>query len=246
MPVEIRNVLKMEGITALPLFTKETDFGVKDVMTFDFERLIPIPEALKMRSSSIEDLAIEAVLRSDASIRAEVERIREVQKYTDQQYLSSVADCGKTEEQLRELGMQYINIVRLYGTTSWCDWCIENWGTGLNSYKNMRESADTIMFTTAWTAPLEVIAKLAQMYPDAVIEHWWADEGVGYNSGYAKYSGGEAEVMLCHEDDSAEAHETYIRCWGRSQYLYRMRTSPGVSRPAMNITDVTEPGKNPV
>ena len=46
-------------------------------------------------------------------------------KYTDQQYLSSVADCGKTEEQLRELGMQYINIVRLYGTTSWCDWCIE-------------------------------------------------------------------------------------------------------------------------
>ena len=93
------------------------------------------------------------------------------------------------------------------------------------------------MFTTSWTAPLEVIAKLAQMYPDAVIEHWWADEGVGCNSGYAKYSGGEAEVMLCHEADSAEAHETYIRCWGRSH---------GVSRPAMNVTDVTEPGKNPV
>ena len=50
MPNHVKNIVKMEGITKLPLFKTEYDeYEKKDVVCFDFNKIIPIqrgPEIL--------------------------------------------------------------------------------------------------------------------------------------------------------------------------------------------------------
>lgn len=74
----------------------------------------------------------------------------------------------------------------------WYDWNIGNWGTKWNSYGYYTlPDYNTTTFDTAWNAPHPIIQKLSEMYPDLTIEHWWADEDIGYNCGKNVYSGGE-------------------------------------------------------
>ena len=55
MPNHVRNVIKMQGITELPLF-RTYDDGSKGL---DFNKMIPMPESLNMDSGSmIDDYAI--------------------------------------------------------------------------------------------------------------------------------------------------------------------------------------------
>ena len=46
-------------------------------------------------------------------------------------------------------------------------------------------------FETAWSNPEPIMLKLSEMYPEATIEHWWADEDMGSNDGYRVYRGGK-------------------------------------------------------
>lgn len=218
MPNDVKNIVKMVGITTLPLFSEKIIYGKEEVM-FDFNRIIPMPGSLKLEAESIENLAIEAALRSDAVLRYEFEQIKAGPQFSNIDYCRQIANCDKTEAELRDLGMQYINNQKLYGATTWYDWCNANWGTKWNTYENKRSDADTIMFLTAWNAPEKVIAQLVKMYPHAVIEHWWADEDIGYNSGYAKYANGTEKVVYYHSPCSNMAYETYILCWGEDERL---------------------------
>ncbi len=221
MPNHVTNIVKMKGITTLPLFTNTPWYGGENVMAFDFNKVIPMPKSLDMVSGSMENLAIEAALRNDAVLRKQF-----VQKYSapcinEKAYLEGIAYSDKTEHELCEIGLQYINNLQLYGFTTWYGWCNEFWGTKWNAYENEQIDRDTIMFKTAWAAPEKVIAQLARMYPDAEIEHWWADEDMGYNTGHTKYNGGEVEDVDYYDDCSNQAYETYILCWGESECLYQ-------------------------
>ena len=117
--------------------------------------------------------------------------------------------------------MQYISNKVLYGHTTWYDWSCENWGTKWNSYDNEQVDADTILFSTAWSNPEPIMLKLSEMYPEAIIEHWWADEDMGSNDGHRVYRGGKiVEGDYC-DICSNEAYETYMECWGESECLYK-------------------------
>ena len=59
------------------------------------------------------------------------------------------------------------------------------------------------------------------MYPKAEIEHWWADEDMGCNTGYTKYNGGEAAIISHYDKHTNEAYDTYVHCWGDSPCLYK-------------------------
>lgn len=220
MPNHVRNIVKMKGITTLRLFT-EAVTSSRNEWAFDFNKIIPMPGSLKLKAGSIEDLAIETALRSDAVLRYEFEKIKPSPQIKERDYHMLLADCELTPASLCKLGMQYINNLKLYGATTWYDWCTENWGTKWNSYDNKQIDVDTIRFSTAWNSPEKVIAQLAKMYPNAEIEHWWADEDMGYNTGYAKYSAGKEESSTCHDACSHTAYETYILCWGESKCLYQ-------------------------
>lgn len=222
MPNHVRNIVKMEGITKLPLFKTEYDeYEKRDIVCFDFNKIIPMPESLNVESGSMETMAIEAVNRKLSQRRYDFQQAYSRPQMSDEDYQQRLKNYGKTEEELLELGLQYIaNKVR-YGATSWYDWCCDNWGTKWNAYSNEQEDEDTIIFETAWSNPEPVMLKLSEMYPEATIEHWWADEDMGSNDGYRVYRGGEIVEGDYHDSCSNEAYETYIKCWGESQCLYQ-------------------------
>ncbi len=222
MPNHVKNIVKMEGITKLPLFKTEYDeYEKRDVVCFDFNKIIPMPESLNVESGSMETVAIEAVNRKLSQRRYDFQQAYSRPQMSDEDYQQRLKNYGKTEEELLELGLQYIaNKVR-YGATSWYDWCCDNWGTKWNAYSNEQEDEDTIIFETAWSNPEPVMLKLSEMYPEATIEHWWADEDMGSNDGYRVYRGGEIVEGDYHDSCSNEAYETYIKCWGESQCLYQ-------------------------
>lgn len=222
MPNHVVNIVKMEGITKLPLFKMEYDeYKKEDVMRFDFNKLIPMPETLDMVSGSIETLAIEAVVRKLNKRRYGFQQGYVESKMSDDEYDKRVKSHGKTEEELLDLGLQYIANKVKYGATTWYDWCVENWGTKWNAYENEQIDEDTIKFETAWSSPEPVIAKLAKMYPDAVIEHWWAYEDMGSNTGYKRFYHGQETESCYYDTCSNEAYDTYITCWGETECLHK-------------------------
>ena len=66
MPNHVRNIVKMKGITALPVFTEKESWDKKMVMSLDFEKIIPMPESLNVISGTLEMVAVEAAVRKAA------------------------------------------------------------------------------------------------------------------------------------------------------------------------------------
>lgn len=234
MPNHVKNIVKMEGITALPLFTEEDG---KEC--FDFNKIIPMPESLNMESGSTTDECIVYYLTERCTIPLSVlgEKAKEVLEKTvtnmfsrNQEWVQTVFQRAMeraykrgrfNSNKMYNDGRQYVNNYMKYGCTTWYDWCCNNWGTKWNAYSNEQEDEDTISFETAWSNPEPVMLKLSEMYPEAIIEHWWADEDMGNNDGYRVYQGGKIiEGDYC-ESCSSEAYEIYIKCWGESDCLYQ-------------------------
>lgn len=221
MPNHVKNIVKMKGITTLPVFKEKESYDKKMVMSLDFEKIIPMPESLNITSGTIEEIAIEAAIRKAAAATERSFGPKIIPAMTVYAYKAKLDKCEKSEDELCELGAQYIHNLILHGATTWYDWCIKHWGTKWNSYENIQIDADTITFNTAWEAPVPIIAKLAEMYPEAEIEHWWADEDIGSNDGYAKYHDGKADMFINYAPGSQEAYSTYVLCWGESKCLYK-------------------------
>ena len=213
MPNHVKNIVKMQGITKLPLFTM--DQGEE---CFDFNKIIQMPKSLEIEAGSQEDVAIEAVMRKLSSEKYSFRR-RDYCKMSDEEFQKRLH--GKTEDELARIGLQYISNKVLYGATTWYDWCCDNWGTKWNAYSNEQEDEDTISFETAWSNPEPIMLKLSEMYPDMVIEHWWADEDMGNNAGWRIYKAGQIIEGDYSDSCSNEAYEIYIKCWGESNCLYQ-------------------------
>lgn len=227
MPNHIRNVIKMQGISKLPLF-KAYDDGSKG---FDFNKLIPMPKSLNMDSGSmVEDYTIYyltdkctvPISRLSAEKKAVIDRLIARNSFGSKEWIqmkfNKVMERAFDETELNrkkmyEDGKTYVENIQNYGHATWYDWCSANWNTKWNAYDNEIEGPDCIKFSTAWANPEPVIRKLAEMYPEVKIEHWWADEDTGCNTGYRIFEGGkETEEFI--ENCSKEAYDCYEFCWG--------------------------------
>ena len=82
-----------------------------------------------------------------------------------------------------------------------------------------------IYFDTAWSAPLPVLDKLSQMYPDLKFDFEFADEDIGRNAGDMLIQNGEI-LKGGFLDDCKEACETYFRLWG-GETDYRFNENTG-------------------
>ncbi len=77
-------------------------------------------------------------------------------------------------------------------------WCVENWGTKWDAkeprvdeqYEQDRELEAMVMFETAWSPPLPVIKRAAELYPDISFTLKYFERGACYNGMYC-CEGGE-------------------------------------------------------
>src|SRR5699024_1576954 len=82
------------------------------------------------------------------------------------------------------LGHQYWLNERDYGAPNWYDWCVAHWGTKWNSYVGHFEdlASGYFEFSTAWSVPEPIFAKLAEILPEHTIEIHSEDEGGGFTA----------------------------------------------------------------
>lgn len=131
-----------------------------DIYSLDFNKLIPMPEDLKLDAGSIESDSISCYylsLNDDEKYKLmKLLKSKEIffhhdywNKYkNDIKYYESNPDKLKNNKDnfnglidfdykkhfnsLAELGKQYIENIKKYGYPQWYDWCVENWGTKWN------------------------------------------------------------------------------------------------------------------
>lgn len=222
MPNYTSNIIKMKGIASMPIYSKEGEL--------DFSKIVSMPEELGAVEASTAIWAVTYFLTErctkprymlpaeDLGIIEGLAKQELSAKNTEDAFMSSLgtaygmADAEK--DAFFEKGRAYTENIRRYGYPSWYEWCIAKWGTKWNACSTCVTDNDTVTFCTAWDSPVPVMLKLSGMHPDAMIEHWWADEDKGMNTGHAKYLGGRTVSGGYYEDCSDEAYGAYALCWG--------------------------------
>lgn len=64
-----------------------------------------------------------------------------------------------------EIGKFYYELINNYHCLNWYDWRIMNWGTKWNSCHDGWYDDNTLVFDTAWSAPIPIFNKLKEKFP---------------------------------------------------------------------------------
>lgn len=228
MPNHITNVIRFSGniahikelLTAIQ--NDEEGFG-----SFDFNKLIPMPESLDIESGSRTQNAMEIYLtyvNPDAPDKG-VPKMEKttfnqiLEKYNARRFFQSF-DGRLTDdeivkytqhtplEELMELGKVATNNIRQYGAATWYEWSLNNWGTKWNAYDCFCDCDNRfIEFNTAWDGVPRIAEKLAEKFPNVSFTYLWADENTGCNVGMMRFEGGSCVEEFFPLDGSKEAYE---------------------------------------
>ncbi len=229
MPNHVRNIVKMEGIADLPYFTE-----VDGHRCFDFNKLVAMPKDLQIEDDTLTDERIMYFItercqiplsgltsEKTALLRAIFPRMYKTKLPEDIfQRVSSrlMTATEEVKERVYEYGRRYVSNIEKYGAPTWYLWCIRHWGTKWNAGYTEIIDRDTIQFDTAWSNPAPILQKLGELHPAIRIEHWWADEDVGQNTGHRILFNGDEHVE-CFAGDK-EALDLYEKCWGECDDVY--------------------------
>ena len=226
MPNYVANVVKMKGIAELPLFTEQDGKNY-----FDFNKIIPMPESLDVESGSRTEMAVVYFLTDHCAIPirclnpddkeiadALVENmfsknwLQEVYNRTQEWAYKTTAT---EKDKMFAMGQIYIDNYKKYGAATWYKWCVDNWGTKWNALGGNKVDNDTVSFKTAWSAPLPIMEKLSEMYPDQDIVIKWADEDKGSNTGEVVYRNGAVIRGGANDNGTKAAYAAYSDCWSQ-------------------------------
>lgn len=197
MPNHVTNVLTLHGepdqIRAMLEAIRYDGLGIGSV---DFNKIIPMPESLNIEAGSQTSAGLKAyqnfieVYTLGGTIHQD--DLGNIPRKSEEVFFRQRSDIRPREW---KLGKAAWNNIRLYGATTWYEWCNQHWGTKWNSYgygeaKVDYQEGDALNFLTAWSALHPVMEKLAEMFPNVEIEHEWADEDIGHNCGRYRYQNG--------------------------------------------------------
>ena len=211
--------------------------------TFDFNKVVPMPESLHLEASSVTYNGVEVYLTAidpDApdygvakTSKPELYKILDTINRSDYRFLrkppltqDQIDSYTKLTNfsQLVAVGRQAVDNMVKYGSFTWYDWSIKNWGTKWNSYDAYNTSSYDgyeMEFNTAWSAPHPVIDALAKKYPNVYIIHEWVDESIGENCGIWEYSKGKC--VRQHEfGNRKECIDFAARFWGEDPIDYNL------------------------
>ena len=208
MPNHIVNMITINGDEKqIAEVREQLRYLEEPIGSLDFNKLIPMPESLKIEEGSHTTRAIRLYLTAmnpdcawlNPDHKMEQKAYLELQRLFDgengfQSYEEIRNDI--TEEQIPELlqlGKQAVENKQRYGAATWYHWSMEHWGTKWNSYSGYGErvcAKNQFLFFTAWSEPEPVLQKLSERYPELEFHHQWADENYGYNLGDKVYRAG--------------------------------------------------------
>lgn len=169
----------------------------------DFNRVIPMPEALEGTSSGSADMYHEVWFGSDQQIsiiftHSWVKEKGITTREGLQQLFLERDPEAKTKAELMEKNL------KTYGAMNWYDWSIAHWGTKWNSYslRWVTQAKDRLefRFETAWSVPIPVFYKLSEELPDLKFSVFSFDEGSMF-AGIGNFKGGENNFEIVDASD---------------------------------------------
>ena len=100
---------------------------------------------------------------------------------------SSLSEGEK--EYCLKLGEQMASNLKEYGYADWYDWRLSHWGTKWDAMEVwIDEKTHSIIFQTAWSAPMSIIEKIAKK-TRSMFTFSYADEDLGQNCGVFLFGG---------------------------------------------------------
>lgn len=242
MPNHVTSRIKFSTAEAFDLFKSKYVTGVADdgsptEESFDFNKLIPMPEGLDIEAGSrtedgicvvLDELKRSGIEGSQQIIDTVIAAKRKENIFSSFGPLSTselvnvitVAKKNGFYDDMVKAGKQAIKNIVDTGYSDWYHWSIANWGTKWNSYSygDSRDDLE-VFFQTAWDAPKPVIEKLIDEMPaGSIAEYEYADEDIGNNVGHYDP---ELGMVFPYENGSDEAMEVAVRLNGAEEYYRR-------------------------
>ena len=214
MPNYVRNKLEITGEQAEIM--KFLEFVKNENMVLDFNKLIPMPKSLEIESGSRTENSLaaykfQAFGEISERLKKAKDRDEEAINLNIEQYVAYLIKKGYVD--LSDGRKAYENIIN-YGYKDWYEWAIHNWGTKWNACESAIVENNVLVFDTAWSAPLPIVEKMAELFPMLGLHHVWADECLGMNEGEAAY-GACDNYCYVPEEFSPDALRIYCDCWGK-------------------------------
>ena len=183
----------------------------------DFNNIIPMPEKLKITSSSTGRM-VHFLLFGYQEEPIFIAYHHPVEAENFKTWNSEMRSEGIA------LALQYQFNLENYGHTTWYGWCRENWGTKWNAYDQDQETkeftSDTIIFRTAWNSPTELIKTLSTKFPAVKFKFDYADEDSGCNVGNLVFQNGNILHSFFPEKVTKEAYDIYFDLHPDSRKYY--------------------------
>lgn len=198
MPRHIYNTIKFKKEDR-EKFTKYMKGG-----NLDFNKIIPMPKEFDKMGGDhgeVEEIAKEwkeftkDVEITGLNVDKYIKKFRNAVKKNPEKYPESAKSVNlktiKNEwEEVSVPNFQY-QMYRTagevkYGFSSWYDWSISNWGTKWNACKTDLDE-ECLFFKTAWSTPLPIFRKIAELNPDTWFQVEYCDEFDDENSGIIEY-----------------------------------------------------------
>lgn len=195
----------------------------KDVARFDFDTIIPMPESVKAtildwkpgQGPMFGDLEVETYAKGLLTNRRLFLLPHEKPSWLPEsvkKWGDLLAHYDATKPGIDVAARAQLRCAAETGYPGWYEWSCANWGTKWDAYDYKERVNDlgrfVFKFETAWSPPVPILTKLAEMWPKLTIETKSIDEGGGAWAGI----GGHLESV-------EETRELHIEVYGNAERI---------------------------
>lgn len=235
MPNWVRNKLTIDDEN----YEKIVESICNEDSKLDFEKIVPMPESLKITSGSITQKSLDAFMHSienSAEYRVYENLLYEhkykARRMTNEEFEDFIEttigdhvffDDNKalnSKDEVLSFGKQVADNLIKYGCMDWYDWSIAHWGTKWNA-DTIEISENTILFETAWSPPIQAMQELTRKYPKAVFTLDFSDEQICVDCGYIIFTNKQIKDYKKYPDFSKLAYEHGFELWPGCKKSFR-------------------------
>lgn len=216
MPNHIQNRIEFLGtdeqVRGIKEFIAGKPCNDEKEIVFDFNKLIPMPQELKIESGSWGSMGQYILFGKGEDSFLGINEL----------WRRFSSKSREDQRKIVELGFKYQDNLENHGHATWYGWCKENWGTKWNAYSSYYESDNVLMFQTAWNGVPGIIKLLSQNFPNVEFLYEWSDEDTGQNCSIYRYINGDVIEYEELENGSIEAFELAFRLRPERREWYKI------------------------